>query len=61
MGGPSIIFYRYHEPGKTKIRETEKAAKLVKNHRVCQSLVPLGCDAEHAHQKLYEKAGRKRV
>ena len=29
-GGPSIIFHRYHEAGKTKIREAEKgqAAKL---------------------------------
>ena len=35
-GGPSIIFHRYHEAGKTKIRKTEKgqAAKLSKNRRV---------------------------
>ena len=34
-GGPSIIFHRYHEAGKTKIRETERghAAKL------CQKIV----------------------
>ena len=38
-GGPSIIFHRYHEAGKTKIRETERgqAAKL------CQKIV--GYDA----------------
>ena len=38
-GGPSIIFHRYHEAGKTKIRKTEKgqAAKL------CQKIV--GYDA----------------
>ena len=38
-GGPSIIFYRYHETGKTKLREAEKgqAAKL------CQKIV--GYDA----------------
>ena len=38
-GGPSIIFHRYHEAGKTKLREAEKgeAAKL------CQKIV--GYDA----------------
>ena len=38
-GGPSIIFHRYHEAGKTKIREVEKgqAAKL------CEKIV--GYDA----------------
>ena len=38
-GGPSIIFHRYHEAGKTKIRESEKgqAAKL------CEKIV--GYDA----------------
>ena len=38
-GGPSIIFHRYHEAGKTKIREAEKgqAAKL------CEKIV--GYDA----------------
>ena len=38
-GGPSIVFHRYHEAGKTKIREAEKgqAAKL------CEKIV--GYDA----------------
>ena len=38
-GGPSIIFHRYHEAGKTKIKEVEKgpAAKL------CEKIV--GYDA----------------
>ena len=36
-GGPSIIFHRYHEAGKTKIRETGQAAKL------CEKIV--GYDA----------------
>lgn len=40
--GPSIIFYRYHEKGKTKIREREMEAKG-RDPKVCQKIV--GYDA----------------
>ena len=41
MGGPSIIFHRYHEAGKTKLREAERgqAAKL------CQKIVGYNANA----------------
>ena len=62
-GGPSIIFHRYHEAGKTKIREAEEgeAAKLCeKNRRLpCKCALSLGSDAEHAHGKLYETPSRQ--
>ena len=62
-GGPSIIFHRYHEAGKTKIREAEKgqAAKLCEKNRGLRSecTVPLGSDAEYANGKLYKKIGGK--
>ena len=62
-GGPSIIFHRYHEAGKTKIREAEKgqAAKLCKKNRGlrCECAVPLGSDAEYANRKLHETHGGK--
>ena len=64
-GGPSIIFHRYHEAGKTKIREAEKgeAAKpCEKNRRLrCKCALSLGFDAEHAHGKLYETPSRQWV
>ena len=38
-GGPSIIFHRYHEAGKTRIRETERG----QDAKLCQKIV--GYDA----------------
>ena len=42
VGGPSIIFHRYHEVGKTKIRELEMKSQR-KKPKVCQKVV--GYDA----------------
>lgn len=42
VGGPSIIFHRYHEKQKTKIREREMTA-LGKEPKMCQKVV--GYDA----------------
>ena len=62
-GGPSIIFHRYREAGKTKIREAERdqAAEL------CQKIVGYDANAlyllahaKSAYRKLYNKAGGRR-
>ena len=42
VGGPSIIFHRYHEAGKTKIREHDMRAQG-RDPKVCQKIV--GYDA----------------
>ena len=42
VGGPSIIFHRYHEKNKTKIREVEMTAQG-KEPKMCQKIV--GYDA----------------
>ena len=42
VGGPSIIFHRYHEAGKTKIREKEMEEQG-KEQKMCQKIV--GYDA----------------
>ncbi|XP_031574896.1 uncharacterized protein LOC116308572 [Actinia tenebrosa] len=44
VGGPSIIFHRYHEKDKTKIREVEVKTKGVKA-KTCQKIVGYDADA----------------
>ncbi|XP_031572492.1 uncharacterized protein LOC116306555 [Actinia tenebrosa] len=44
VGGPSIIFHRYHEAGKTKIREVEMRAKGIEP-KTCQKIVGLDANA----------------
>ncbi|KAK3705281.1 hypothetical protein QZH41_008170 [Actinostola sp. cb2023] len=44
VGGPSIIFHRYHEAGKTKIREVEMKAQG-KEAKDCQKIVGFDANA----------------
>lgn len=59
-GGPSIFFHRYHEAGKTKIREAERG----QDAKLCQRIVgfvPLGHYARYANRKLHTTPGGKRL
>ena len=44
MGGPSIIFHRYHEAGKTKIREKEMKDQE-KEAKMCEKIVGYNANA----------------
>ena len=44
VGGPSIIFYRYHEAGITKIREREME-RQGRDPKVCQKIVGFDANA----------------
>ena len=65
VGGPSIIFHRYHEAGKTKIREKEMKDQG-KQAKTCQRLLdtmPMlyfyGNHARHAPPDHLQDAERK--
>ena len=47
VGGPAIIFHRYHEKDITKIRGEETCRSIVGVR--CQCSVPVGVDAGHAY------------
>ena len=65
VGGPSIIFHRYHEAGKTKIREKEMKDQG-KQAKTCQKVVGYdanalfyGNHARHAPPDHLQDAERK--
>ena len=67
VGGPSIIFHRYHEKDKTKIRERE-IIDQGKEPKMCQKIVgydanalSLGHHAKHAHRIFYEATRRNQL
>ena len=58
VGGPSIIFHRYHEAGITNIREREMKAQG-RDPKVCQKIVGFDANALylywHAHDGYLNK------
>ena len=68
VGGPSIIFNRYHETDKTFIRNAEMTRKKSRAQTMQESgrlrrqcAIPLGDLARYVNRTVYATTGRRRL